>query len=112
MLANQAMVRHGDGRLQHKHGSEETLKSSSEASRRSRTPAERAKEKNDALFWAYVEAQAKTEAAWDRFDKLAAAAEPLDAAEQSPWGQSQSRPRGDRAGPVEHVLPIYPTPVL
>ena len=82
MLANQAMVRHGNGRLQHKHGSEETSKSSPTkitTSRRRRTPAERAKEKNDAVAWAFIEAQTKTEAAWDRFNKLAAATEPLDA---------------------------------
>ena len=81
MQASRAMVRNGDGRAKHEHGSEETSRSSSakkKVSRRRRTPAERAKEKNDALFWAYIEAQAKTEAAWDRFDKLAAATEPLD----------------------------------
>ena len=81
MLASQAMVRHGDGRLQHKHGNEESTRSSPtkmKTSRRRRTPAERAKEKNDALFWTYIEAQAKTEAAWDRFDKLATSTEPFD----------------------------------
>ena len=75
-------LRHGDGRLQHKHGSEETSRSSTvktKASRRRRTAAELEKEKNDAVAWAFIEAQAKTEAAWDRFNKLAAATEPLDA---------------------------------
>ena len=81
MLASQAMVRHGDGRLQHKHGSEESTISSPtkiKTSRRMRTPAEREKEKNDAVVWAFIEAQAKTEAACYRFTKLAAATEPLD----------------------------------
>ena len=81
MQASQAMVRHGNGRLQHKHGSEESTISSPtkiKTSRRMRTPTERAKEKNDAVAWAFIEAQAKTEAAWERFDKLAAATEPFD----------------------------------
>ena len=42
------------------------------------TPAERAKEKNEAVFWAFIEAQGKCEAAWAKIDKLAAATEPHD----------------------------------
>ena len=79
MQASQAMVRNGGGRAKHEHGSEEGAKRSSvkkKASRRRRTPAERAKEKNEAIFWAFVEAQGKCEAAWARIDKLAASTEP------------------------------------
>ena len=82
MLASQAMVRNGNGRPRNEHGSEETSKSSSakkKVSRRRRTPAERAKEKNEAVFWAFIEAEMKTEAAWARIDKLAASTEPHDA---------------------------------
>ena len=82
MLASQAMVRNGDGAAKHEHGSGRETKSSStktKASRRRRTPAERAKEKNDAIFWAFIEAQGKCEAAWAKIDKLAAATEPYDA---------------------------------
>lgn len=76
------MVRNGDGRAKHEHGSEETSRSSSakkKVSRRRRTPAERAKEKNEDVFWAFIEAQGKCEAAWAKIDKLAAATEPYDA---------------------------------
>ena len=75
------MVRNGDGAAKHEHGSEEASRSSSakkKVSRRRRTPAERAKEKNEAVFWAFVEAEAKCDAAWARIDKIAAATEPFE----------------------------------
>ena len=81
MLASQAMVRNGNSAAKHEHGSGRDTKSSStktKASRRRRTPAERAKEKNEAVFWAFIEAQGKCEAAWAKIDKLAAATEPHD----------------------------------
>ena len=99
MLANQAMVRNGDGRPRNEHGSEETTRSCApkkKTSRRRRTPAERAKEKNDAVFWAFVEAEMKTDAAWAKIDKLAAATEPHDE-EVEEFEESDAAPEEDGA---------------